>query len=158
LAKEIIVSCNPVVNLLLHVICCADESFPRSPVYAQKASEWLKRDEKRFFENNFTMEQTGKVSTTQSFAFLFQVPAYFSEDTIESLRQALELMKTSLANMKQQFPEKQKMLSCYMPERTQNEFFGQAFEKRRNREELLDDYYRILQSVYRRFYNALWQE
>lgn len=157
-AKRIVFNCNPIVNLLLHVMCCIDPSFPRKPIYAEKAEEWLLPKEKKFFENNFRLEQTGKVSTTAHFALLFQIPAYFSADNIESLKEVIELMKgKTLTTLKNHFPEKKLLLDAYMPERFQTLFFEKAIKKPKNCEKILDNYGRILENVYERFYCEYWK-
>jgi len=156
--KKIVFSCNPIVNLILHVICCFDPSFPRKPIYAEKAQEWLQPDEKKYFEDNFRSEQTGKVSSTGDFAFLFQIPAYFSADTIESLGEVVELMKTgTLTKLKDHFPEKRMLLDAYLPEHLQRLFFEKAIKKRNNCEKTLYNYGKILENVYERFYGDYWK-
>lgn len=146
------------VNLLLHVICCFDPSFPRNPVYNEKAEEWLLLEEKKFFEENFRLEQTGKVSSTANFALLFQIPAYFSSDNIESLKSVFELMKSrKLDALKDHFPERKALLNAYMPEKFQRLFFEKSMRRLKNFEEVIDAYKRILESVYERFYRNYWK-
>ena len=156
--KEISFSCNPMVNLLLHVVCCFDSSFPRNPVYEEKAQEWLLPEEKRFFEQNFRLEQTGKVSSTANFALLFQIPAYFCSSTLGSLRDVFELMKGGkLDVLKDHFPEKKAFLNAYMPEKFQRSFFEESMKRFKNLDETIDIYRSILESVYERFYRDYWR-
>lgn len=156
--KKITFSCNPIVNLLLHIICCFDATFPRKPIYKEKALKWLLPKEMKFFEDNFTMEQTGKISSTADFAFLFQIPSYFSGDTIESLTQVLELMKQKrLDNLKNHFPAKGELIDLYIPKKSQKLFFEGTLRRRKQCGKILDTYGKILESVYDRFYRNHWR-
>lgn len=156
--KEITFSCNPVVNLLFHVICCFDATFPRKPIYKEKAFNWLLPNEMKFFEDNFTMEQTGKISSTAEFAILFQIPSYFSGDTIESLKEVLELMKQKrLDILKNHFPAKGRLIDLYVPKKFQKLFFEGALKRRKRCGKILDTYGKILESVYDRFYRNHWR-
>ncbi|MFX0066876.1 MAG: hypothetical protein ACFFC7_32485 [Candidatus Hermodarchaeota archaeon] len=156
--KKIIPSFNPIVNLLLHAICCFDDSFPRKPIYAEKAEEWLISSEKKFFADNFRLEQTGKVSSTAQFALLFQIPAYFSTDTLNSLKEVIDLMKNqSLSLLKQHFPKKGALIDRYTPKQFQALLFEESIKKQKNCEEVLDKYAEILENVYERFYIDYWK-
>lgn len=154
--KKISLSINPVVNLILHVLCCIDPSLPSKPIYAEKAGEWILKGEREFFEENFKLEQTGKVSSTAHFALLFQIPAYFSSSDMESLREVIELMKSgSLNELKNRFLEKGVMLDAYMPEMFQKNFFDKPLKSKNS--ETIETYGRILNDVYSRFYMNYWE-
>lgn len=155
MVKEIKFSLNPIVNLVLHVLCCADPTFPRKPVYKMKAEEWLLPEEIYFFENNFKLEQTGKVSTTAHFAALLQVPVYFASDSIDSLTGILQAMvEIGLEGLKQKFPEKGNMIDAYMPERFQKRIFGEPILS--ENAETMIKYSEILDDVYGRHYRSYW--
>jgi hypothetical protein len=155
MAKEIVFSLNPIVNLVLHVLCCADPTFPRKPIYDIKAEEWLLPDERMFFEENFKLEQTGKVSTTAYFAVLLQVPVYFASDSIDSLTGTLQTMaEEGLEGLKKKFPDKGVLIDYYMPERFQRKTFGEPglFVNA----ETIARYAEILDEVYGRYYRSHW--
>lgn len=155
MGKKIVFNFNPVVNLILHVLCCADPSFPRKPIYDERSGEWMMRAERKFFEDNFRMEQTGKVSTTAHFAVLYQIPGYFSSTDLGSLKEVLESMKGGrLATLKYRFPEKGAMLDRYMPEKYQETFYGKPLSLVEG--EVIDRYGSILGEVYERFYREHW--
>lgn len=155
MVKEIEFSLNPIVNLVLHVLCCADPTFPRKPIYDIKAEEWLLPEERRFFEKNFKLEQTGKVSTTAHFAALLQVPAYFASDSIDSLTGTLQAMvETGLEGLKKKFPEKGILIDAYMPERFQRRIFGEPILS--ENAETMTQYSEILDEVYGRHYRSYW--
>lgn len=153
--KEIVFSLNPVVNLILHILCCADPTFPRKPVYEKKAGVWLLNGERKFFEENFRLEQTGKVSTTAHFATLYQVPAYFASSDIESLNEVIGLMvKGGLEGLKKRFPKKGAMIEAYMPKRFQKMIFDGPI--RSEKPDVILRYRDILEEVYQRFYRDHW--
>ena len=155
MAGEIEFSLNPIVNLVLHVLCCADPTFPRKPVYDAKAEEWLLPEERSFFEENFKLEQTGKVSTTAYFAVLLQVPVYFASDSIDSLTGALHTMaEVGLEGLKRKFPDKGVMIDSYMPERFQRRTFGEPVLS--ESAETIARYAEILDDVYGRYYRSRW--
>jgi hypothetical protein len=155
MVKEIEFSLNPIVNLVLHVLCCADPTFPRKPVYDVKAEEWLLQEERQFFEENFKLEQTGKVSTTAHFAALLQVPAYFASDSVQSLNKTFQvMMETGLEGLKKKFPEKGFLVDAYMPERFQRRIFGEPILS--ESAETMTRYSEILDDVYVRHYRSYW--
>jgi len=145
-------------NLLLHVCCCIDPSMPRKPVYNDKAHEWLLPSEKAFFEENFRPEQTGKISSTENFALLFQIPAYFSSSSLESLEDVLELMKgKTLGTLKNRFPEGGSLLDAYMQGNLQTLFYERTLMEKKNCEQVIEGYQKILESTYKRFYRQHWK-
>jgi len=132
--------------------------MPRKPVYNDKAHEWLLPSEKAFFEENFRLEQTGKVSSTENFALLFQIPAYFSSSSLESLEDVLELMKgKALVAIKNRFPERGSLLDAYMPMNLQTLFYEKTLVEKKNCERVLESYQKILTNVYKRFYRQHWE-
>ena len=154
--KKVIFSINPIVNLILHVQCCIDPTLPSRNVYSEKLGDRLLIRERQFFEENFSLEQTGKVSSTAHFALLFQIPAYFSSNDIESLRKTVEVMKRgSLEELKKNFPEKGKYLDAYMPENLQMITYDRPLKS--TNAETIDTYGRILENIYDRYYRDHWE-
>lgn len=132
--------------------------MPRKPVYNDKAHEWLLPNEKAFFEENFRLEQTGKVSSSENFALLFQIPAYFSSSSLESLEDVLELMKgKALVAIKNSFPERGSLLDAYMPVNLQTLFYEKTLVEKKNCEQVIESYQKILANVYKRFYEQHWK-
>jgi hypothetical protein len=155
MAKEIVFSLNPIVNLVLHVLCCADPTFPKKPIYDTEAEGWLLPVERRFFEENFKLEQTGKVSTTAHFAALLQVSVYFASDSIDSLIGAIqEMTETGLEGLKKKFLEKGVLIDAYMPEDFQRRIYGEPILSENT--DALRRYAEILDDVYSRYYRNYW--
>ena len=116
--KETKLKSSLIPNLLTHSLI-ALELEPKflsniNPDYDPEHKEWASKNEiEALADLRFAIEG---VSSNANFAFLYQIPSYFAEDNILSLKKILDMLSTNTLNQfLEHFPKKKQRLESYVP-------------------------------------------
>ncbi|NIQ04771.1 MAG: hypothetical protein GWO20_03270 [Candidatus Korarchaeota archaeon] len=116
--KETRVRVSLVPNLLIHSIV-ALELEPKwisnlKPAYRDVYTNWtVDREKESLKDLRFAIEG---VSNNVRFALLYQIPAYFAQDTIQSLISTIHFLGSNdLEPFLEAYPEKRENLFSYVP-------------------------------------------
>jgi hypothetical protein len=157
--KETKIKASMVPNLLTHSLI-ALELEPKflsriNPDYKSKYKDWASKFEKESLEDlKFAIEG---VSSNANFAFLYQIPAYLTQDTIQSLRKTLELLSThTLEQFIEYYPGKKQKLEAYVPKQLISKVWGINNENLTSIQETFPSYTDIIEALYNRYFHKRW--
>lgn len=158
---EIRVRVSLVPNLLMHSII-ALELEPKwisnlKPAYRDIYTNWALDSEKESLKDlGFAIEG---ISSNVRFALLYQIPAYFAQDTIQSLISTIyRLVSKDLESFLEDYPEKRKNLFSYVPFEFIPTVWGEDCFHLQTYSEDLRNYARAVEKIFYREYQNKWKK
>ncbi len=158
--KETRLNVSLVPNLLTHSLIALrlEPKFLSriNPEYDSEYKTWASENEIESLNDlRFAIEG---VSSNANFAFLYQIPAYFSHDNIQSLIETLDLLSShTLEEFLEQYPRKKQNLEAYVPKELISTVWGINDENLTRIKEKLPDYADLVETIYHRDYQKRWK-
>lgn len=158
--KETRLNVSLVPNLLTHSLIALrlEPKFLSriNPEYDSEYKNWASKNEiDALTDLRFEIEG---VSSNANFAFLYQIPAYFSQDNIQSLIETLDLLSShTLEEFLEHYPRKKQNLEAYVPKELISTVWGINDENLTRIQEKLPEYADLVETIYHRDYQKRWK-
>ncbi len=157
--KPVIVSVSLVPNLLQHVLVGIGVGRFQdmvNPSYREEMETWVQCDIQSKFSHEF--QKIEGISSSTWFALLYQIPAYLSDDNIDSLVNVLEMLSTDAPlEVIGRFPEKAKLVQEYIPDDAFAQYVGFEGDPTSEWSDIIADFIEAVQSGYERTFAQKWE-
>ncbi|MBD3191855.1 MAG: hypothetical protein GF308_14505 [Candidatus Heimdallarchaeota archaeon] len=132
----------------------------RNPKYQDDWDDFLTAEERQFLLHELQFSSPQTVATTATFAFLFQWPSYFCDESINSGWEVLTRLsqKPTFSMLLEAYPKKREEIEAYYPTKF-NQFLENKLPfNKRQRSELLVRFQSLLQDLWDRSYQKIWKQ
>ncbi|MGD9395314.1 MAG: hypothetical protein PVJ05_02700 [Candidatus Thorarchaeota archaeon] len=157
--KPVIIEANLVPNLLQFTLVgleAGDFHKIAHPPYRDEYDLWISKEKKDLFVDVFGKLQG--VSSSTWFALLYQIPAYLSQDSLDSLLQVIELLsKEDSRLVMDEYPEKAAMVERYIPKDDFQRYVGFEGKPIEPWPAILRAYSDVVEDVHNRLYEERWK-
>jgi len=156
--KPVIVSTSMVPNLLQHVLVgigIGKFHDMVNPMYKEEIQSWIHCDIRSKFTHKF--QKIEGISSSTWFALLYQIPAYLSDDNVDSLLTVLEMLSTdNPLEVISRFPEKEKKIREYIPRQEFHNYVGFKGDPSETWTEIIGDFISAIRSGYEKTFQEKW--
>ncbi len=158
--KPVIFSTSLVPNLLQHVLVGLGVGRFQdivNPAYQGELDAWIQSNIKSKFSHEF--QKIEGVSSSTWFALLYQIPAYLAGDSVTSLLDVLEMMRTETPlDVISRFPEKQKLVNEYIPHHAFAQYVGFSGSPSTFWSGILTDFIEAVKNGHEQSYKEMWND
>ncbi|MGD2072534.1 MAG: hypothetical protein PVG65_03500, partial [Candidatus Thorarchaeota archaeon] len=158
--KPVTISVSLIPNLLQHTIVGLEiGNFHQSinPKYSNEYKTWFSPSKRELFSDRF--KQLEGISSSTWFLLLYQIPAYLSDDNIESLIEIIGLLSSNDPfDVIHRFPRKEELIEKYIPREEFHRYIGFQGSPPKSWQSILEDYSNAIQQTYDDCYATNWKQ